>query len=90
MIKKLTKEANNLKITDFGIVKAKVFTDLCLDLHKKNKSDFVRETPEERSNPFLVMEDAKSLIVCLFSYNTKKDGNISKYAFGKDYHLVIK
>ena len=90
MIKKLTELAQNLKISDFGIVRARVFDDLCLDLHTANSSEFVSAAPEERSNPFLIMPDAKSLIVCLFNYNCGRTGNISKYAMGEDYHSVIK
>jgi len=82
--------AKNLKISDLGIVRAEVFSDLCLDLHTKNPSEFVREAPEERADPFLIMEDAKSLIVCVFSYNNHEKGEISKYAMGKDYHQVVR
>lgn len=86
MINELEKMAKDLKISDFGIVGARVFHDLCLDLRQRKHAE---PTPDEY-NPFLIMPDAKSIIVCLFSYNTKNEGNISKYAMGKDYHLVIK
>lgn len=84
MTGKLKQKAEELKISDFGIARARVFDDLCLDLRKKGF-----ENAERMCNPFVYMEDAKSIIVCLFSYNTADRGNISKYAFGKDYHKVI-
>ena len=38
-----------------------------------------------------VLEDAKSIIVCAFSYyNGERKGNISRYAQGADYHLVAR
>lgn len=90
MIEKLKKTAKKLKISDLGIVRAEVFDSLCRDLHNSNTSEFVSAPPEERSNPFLLMPNVKSIIVCLFNYNNPEEGNISKYAMGKDYHLVVK
>ena len=50
------------------------------------------EVIEKRVNPKLIMENAKSIIVCAFPYYTGEceDSNLSKYCYGKDYHLVIK
>ena len=47
---------------------------------------------EKRINPKLIMNNAKSVIVCAFPYYTKEklDSNISRYCYGQDYHLVIK
>lgn len=84
MKSKLEAKAKDLKISDWGITRARVFDDLCLELKKQGF-----ENAERMSNPFLYMESAKTIIVCLFSYNTKEKGNISKYAFGADYHKVI-
>ena len=74
-------------VSDIGFLKAE----------KGEESDvffkdipFVNAEPSERTNPFSVMADAKSVIVMLFSYKTDFSGNISKYAHGKDYHLVLK
>ena len=88
MIEELKKRAEKLKISDFGIVKAEVFDDLCLTLHSKKGVGL--DKAEKMSNPFLIMPEAKSIIVCIFSYKTEKTGNISKYAMGMDYHQVIK
>lgn len=47
---------------------------------------------EKRINPKLIMENAKSIIVCMFPYHIedKYESNISRYCYGMDYHLVIK
>ena len=47
---------------------------------------------EKRINPKLIMENAKSIIVCVFPYHIedKYESNISRYCYGMDYHLVIK
>lgn len=47
---------------------------------------------EKRIKPKLIMENAKSIIVCAFPYYTgeKENSNISKYCYGKDYHIVAK
>ena len=47
---------------------------------------------EKRINPKLIMEDAKSIIVCAFPYyiSEQYQSNISRYCCGQDYHLVIK
>ena len=47
---------------------------------------------EKRVNPKLIMENAKSIIVCVFPYHIedKYESNISRYCYGMDYHLVIK
>lgn len=84
MKNKLETKAEELKICDWGITRARVFDDLCLELKKQGF-----ENTERMSNPFLYMKNAKTIIVCLFSYNTMEKGNISKYAFGADYHKVI-
>ncbi|MGL5693649.1 MAG: tRNA epoxyqueuosine(34) reductase QueG [Peptostreptococcaceae bacterium] len=47
---------------------------------------------ENRVNPKLIMENAKSIIVCAFPYyiGEYKNTNLSKYCYGKDYHIVAK
>ena len=47
---------------------------------------------ENRIEPKLIMENAKSIIVCAFPYyvGEMNDSNISKYCYGKDYHIVAK
>ena len=47
---------------------------------------------EKRIYPHLILEDVQSVIVCLFPYYTGsvENSNISKYAYGIDYHLIAK
>ena len=47
---------------------------------------------ENRINPKLTMDNAKSIIVCAFPYyiGEKENSNLSKYCYGKDYHMVAK
>ncbi len=50
---------------------------------------------DKRLNPTLLIEDAKSVVSLLYNYFPEKQQRtdtykISKYAYGKDYHYVIK
>lgn len=47
---------------------------------------------ENRISAKNIMEDAKSIIVCAFPYyvGEKENSNLSKYCYGKDYHIVAK
>jgi epoxyqueuosine reductase len=51
---------------------------------------------DKRLNPALLVEDSKSVITLLFNYYSDKKQvdstapKISKYAFGEDYHYVVK
>ena len=47
---------------------------------------------QRRIDPKLIMEDAKSVIVCVFPYyvGENEGANISKYCYGEDYHIVTK
>ncbi|MGX4598391.1 tRNA epoxyqueuosine(34) reductase QueG [Faecalimicrobium sp. JNUCC 81] len=47
---------------------------------------------ENRIDPRNTMENAKSIIVFAFPYysGNQNDGNLSKYCYGEDYHIVIK
>lgn len=50
------------------------------------------EIIEKRVNPRLIMENAKSIIVCAFPYyvDEVEESNLSKYCYGEDYHIVAK
>ena len=77
------------KITEWGFVKARVFSER-LGVLGKNVP-FVSATAEERINPFAIMEDARSVIVFLLPYKASdKKTNLSEYAKGEDYHIVAK
>ena len=50
---------------------------------------------DKRLNPTLLVDDAKSVVSLLLNYYPEKEQiadsyKISKYAYGKDYHFVIK
>lgn len=57
---------------------------------------YLARNKEKRYNPELLVENAKSVITVLYNYypdqnlGNKDDYKISKYAYGKDYHYVIK
>lgn len=56
---------------------------------------YMARNVEKRVNPALLVEEAKSVIVTLTNYYTpvwQPEGMpvISRYAYGKDYHLVVK
>lgn len=57
---------------------------------------YLERNKEKRYNPNLLVENAKSVITVLYNYypsinlSNKDDFKISKYAYGKDYHFVIK
>ncbi|WP_024620213.1 tRNA epoxyqueuosine(34) reductase QueG [Metaclostridioides mangenotii] len=46
----------------------------------------------KRIDPKLIMDDAKSIIVCAFPYYVGEfeNSNISKYCYGLDYHIVVR
>ncbi len=72
-----------------GVVQARKFTELREILEKRGRVSLAEEDIEKRINPFYLMPEAKSIIVCLFSYFTGLKGKISSYAHGKDYHTVV-
>ncbi len=77
------------KISKIGICGARVWTEL--EERLSTNTPMVTENKQARLDPFLHLPDAKSVIVCLFSYkpDCEKSGNLSLYARGEDYHQVI-
>lgn len=73
-----------------GIVRARLFSELEIVLNKRGRTALCEPDTEKRINPFLLMPEAKSIAVCLFSYYTGIKTNISEYALGLDYHRVLK
>lgn len=56
---------------------------------------YLERYAEERENPGLLLENARSIIVVLFPYQGNRKQplgapKIAKYAYGSDYHYVIK
>ena len=74
--------------SDSGIAKARVYDELLPRL-QADSTCFSDVFTEKKINPFLIMEDAESVIVFVASYKSDLPGNISTYAYGKDYHKVL-
>jgi len=74
--------------SDSGIVKARVLDEL-LPCLKSESTCFSDVLTEKKINPFLIMDNAESIIVFLVSYKSDLPGNISTYAYGRDYHKVL-
>lgn len=87
MKNKLRECAVKMGASDIGFVSARVYDEALTALSVD--TPFVKASPKERINPFVINKNAKTIIVLLFSYNTNTKGNISSYARGKDYHLVL-
>ena len=73
---------------DAGICRARIYSEQAAVLQSAN-ADFCEADIQKRINPFLIMPDAKSVIVYAVSYKSSLCGNISSYAYGKDYHRVL-
>ncbi len=66
-----------------------------LHQNQHGKMAYMENHFDKRLNPTLLVEDAKSVVSLLLNYfpsemQNKNSYQISKYAYGKDYHLVIK
>jgi epoxyqueuosine reductase len=94
-------KAKELGFSHCGIAKAAPLYDdakrLENWLHKNHqgKMSYMENHFDMRIDPTKLVPGAKSVITLLCNYftkdtNTNSDFKISKYAFGKDYHLVIK
>ena len=95
-------EAEKFGFISCGISKAEFLEDHALNLEKwlkKNyngKMSYMERNFDKRLDPRKLVQDSKSVISLSFNYYTKKkqlDPNsfkVSKYAFGNDYHFVIK
>ena len=63
---------------------------------KHGEMAYLERNREKRYNPVLLVEEAKSVITVLYNYypkerlETSDNFQISKYAYGKDYHYIIK
>ncbi len=100
--KKIKAEAQRLGFTACGISKAEELKEDALQLQNYlnqgyyGKMAYMANYFEKRVNPQLLVEGTKSVISVLFNYYTDKKQQdseapiISKYAYGKDYHYVIK
>lgn len=88
---------NNLGIDTLGFTRCRVFEELrpyLLERKRKGmENEFEEKDVEKRVNPFLYMEEGKTIISIAFPYsydNTKSsEEGFSKYTWGIDYHKVV-
>lgn len=94
--RKLKDYCEKIGIKTVGIAEVGPYYDLEKIILERDTKGYITgmEEPsiEKRINPRVTMENANSIIVCAFPYYTSdyKDSNLSKYCYGKDYHLVVK
>lgn len=102
-LSKLIKEyAYTIGIDLCGIASSKPLKEHCETLKKWTAGgmnagmNYLADNPERRSDPGLLLNGAKSIIVAGVNYfsDLKQGGEgipiISRYAYGKDYHMVVK
>ncbi len=67
-----------------------------LKAERHGKMGYMANHFDMRLNPALLVDDAKSLVTLVFNYQPSVEWNptdnfkISKYAFGEDYHVVLR
>ena len=97
----IKQEAKRLGFDFCGISKAEFLEEEAprLESWLKNgmhgKMEYMENHFDKRLNPKLLVDDAKSVVSLLYNYYPEQTQNteapkISKYAYGKDYHEVIK
>lgn len=86
---KIKAYAKRILISDIGVCKAREFSEL-EEVLASRPAPFCRPA-KERISPFLLLSCAKSIIMCIFNYyaGENEGANLSKYVWGKDYHLVV-
>ena len=93
---KLKEFCKSVGINKVGIAKIGPYEDLKRIIKNRALNGYLTgmEEPvlENRINPKNTMENCKSIIVCAFPYyiGDKENSNLSKYCYGKDYHIVVK
>ncbi len=94
-------ESKRLGFLSCGISKAGFLEDEAsrleswLNKNKHGQMSYMENHFDKRLNPTLLVDDAKSVISLLLNYYPSEEQNldsykISKYAYGQDYHFVIK
>ncbi len=97
----IKQEAKRLGFDFCGISKAEFLEEEAprlekwLHEHKHGKMEYMENHFDKRLNPTLLVDGAKSVVSLLFNYYPEQKQNvdapkISKYAYGIDYHEVIK
>jgi len=95
-------EAKKLGFFDCGFSKARHLPnderrmEIWLGEGRNAEMSYLERNREKRYNPQVLVEDAKTVITVLFNFypskeiERKNNYRISKYAYGKDYHYIIK
>jgi epoxyqueuosine reductase len=97
----IKKEAKRLGFDNCGIAKADFLEEEASNLEQWLKNDFhgkmsyMENHFDKRLDPRLLVDGAKSVISLSYNYfpeesQSKASYKISKYAFGEDYHFVVK
>jgi len=97
----IKQEAKRLGFDFCGISKAEFLEEEAprlekwLNENKHGKMEYMENHFDKRLNPTLLVDDAKSVVSLLYNYFPEQQQNpdspkISKYAYGLDYHDVIK
>ncbi len=84
-----------------GISQAKMLTDDAkklenwLNKNHNGQMAYMENHFDKRVDPRKLLEDSKSVVSLLYNYHTKKElksgsYKIAKYAFGEDYHFVVR
>jgi len=97
----IKEEAKRLGFLSCGISKAGFLEEEALRLenwlnkNRHGQMSYMENHFDKRLNPTLLVDDAKSVVSLLLNYypseiQNKNSYKISKYAYGQDYHYVIK
>ncbi len=95
MKKALIEFCKSINIEHIGIAPSGPYEDLKEIWEKKIEMGFAhifdKGSLDKMIYPDLTLEDAKSVIVCLFPYycGDFEDANLSKYAYSVDYHITV-
>ncbi|KZL90141.1 tRNA epoxyqueuosine(34) reductase QueG [Clostridium magnum] len=87
----------SLGLYTVGFTKCRIFSELKTyyeDRKLRNlENEFEEKEIEKRINPFLYMEDGKTIISIAFPYlfdsDSKEHIDFSKYTKGRDYHIIV-
>lgn len=96
--KEIIQYCRELGLTTVGFTKCRVFQELESRFLQREHSGVINEFEEQeiekRINPFLLMEDGKTIISIAFPYkydlDNNTEGGFSKYTYGLDYHRVVR
>ncbi len=98
----IKQKAFDLGFSHVGISKASFLEEearnleIWLNKNYHGKMNYMENYFDLRTDPRKLVDDAKSVVTVLMNYSTDKVQNddnspkISKYAYGKDYHLIIR